>query len=246
MFHCNRSTWAAGASPEVAGTVDIPGVTILSRLTDAWFEPLAARQRVAGASFGASATSYDILLDVAVLHLELLGNQSVLDFQRASRKPSFTRYIGSQATTPRPEKAEKPTLTGPCRSGNGTARWCKRPRRTLPLPQPNSRTGSISTPPSGSSRSVVRWSFSPSSRSTLLSKNWFKLPCTDGPTSRPGRRRSTKPRHTGNRKSAVPCSPPFGWDTAVVRSGAAAISRPPWWAISPPAPISTSTFSGPS
>jgi outer membrane protein TolC len=53
-------------------------------LTDAIFEPLVARQRLAGARFGAQATSYDILLDVALLHLELLGNQSILDLQRLS------------------------------------------------------------------------------------------------------------------------------------------------------------------
>ena len=74
----------AGAGPTIAGTVPIPGVNIFSQLTDAWFEPLAAAQRLAGARFGAQATSYNILLDVATLHIELLGNQSILDLQRLS------------------------------------------------------------------------------------------------------------------------------------------------------------------
>ena len=81
-----------GAVAAVAGTVGIPAVSIMTPLTDAWFEPLAARQRLAGARFGAQATSYDILLDVAVLHLELLGNQSVLDFQRRSESDFFEVY----------------------------------------------------------------------------------------------------------------------------------------------------------
>ena len=82
----------AGANAVVAGTIAIPGVNIFSQLTDAWFEPLAARQRLVGARFGARATSYDILLDVAVLHLELLGNQSILDLQRLSESQFHEVY----------------------------------------------------------------------------------------------------------------------------------------------------------
>ncbi len=74
----------AGASVFVAGTVNIPGVNVSTPLTDAWFEPLAARQRLAGTRFAAQATTLDILLDVAVLHVELLGNQSILEVQRRS------------------------------------------------------------------------------------------------------------------------------------------------------------------
>ncbi|MFI5456157.1 MAG: TolC family protein [Isosphaerales bacterium] len=74
----------AGANAVVAGTPVLPGVNIFAQLTDAWFEPLAARQKLLVARFGALATSNDILLDVAVLHLELLGNQSILEAQRLS------------------------------------------------------------------------------------------------------------------------------------------------------------------
>jgi outer membrane protein TolC len=75
-----------------SGTATLPGVNLFCQLTDAWFEPLAARQRVAGARFGAQATSFDILLDVALLHLELLGNQSILDFQRLSESQFHQVY----------------------------------------------------------------------------------------------------------------------------------------------------------
>jgi outer membrane protein TolC len=75
-----------------SGTATLPGVNIFCQLTDAWFAPLAARQRVAGTRFGAQATSYDILLDVALLHLELLGNQSILDFQRLSESQFHQVY----------------------------------------------------------------------------------------------------------------------------------------------------------
>ena len=75
-----------------SGTAALPGVNLFSQLTDAWFEPLAARQRLAGARFGAQATSYEILLDVAVLHLELLGNQSILEWQRLSESQFHEVY----------------------------------------------------------------------------------------------------------------------------------------------------------
>jgi outer membrane protein TolC len=74
----------AGARTVAAESVSIPGVTIWTPLTDAWFEPLAARQRVFGAQFNAQSTSNEILLDVALLHLQLLGNQSILEAQRRS------------------------------------------------------------------------------------------------------------------------------------------------------------------
>jgi outer membrane protein TolC len=82
----------SGANTNVAGTIGIPGVNIFSQLTDVWFEPLAARQRVAGARFGAQATAYDILLDVARLHIQLLGNQSILNLQRLSESQFHEVY----------------------------------------------------------------------------------------------------------------------------------------------------------
>jgi len=82
----------SGANTAVAGTMGIPGVNIFSQLTDAWFEPLVARQRLEGARFGASATSLDILLDVAQLHIQLLGNQSILSLQRLSESQFHEVY----------------------------------------------------------------------------------------------------------------------------------------------------------
>jgi outer membrane protein TolC len=80
-----------GAGAGVSGTSPpvVPGVNILCALTDAWFEPLAARQRVAVTQAGAQATANDILMDVAVLHLELLGNQAILDAQRLTESQVY-------------------------------------------------------------------------------------------------------------------------------------------------------------
>jgi outer membrane protein TolC len=82
----------SGVNPVGSGVPTIPGVNLFCQLTDAWFEPLVARQRLAGARFGAQATSYDILLDVALLHVELLGNQSILDLQRLSESQFHEVY----------------------------------------------------------------------------------------------------------------------------------------------------------
>jgi outer membrane protein TolC len=70
-------------------TITIPGVNIFTSLADAWFEPLAARQRLLGAQFHVGATVNEILLDVAVLDLELLGNQSILDADRLSESQAY-------------------------------------------------------------------------------------------------------------------------------------------------------------
>jgi outer membrane protein TolC len=82
----------AGARAIAAESVSIPGVSIWTPLADAWFEPLAARQRLIGAQFDAQATANDILLDVALLHLELLGYQSILDLQRRSESEFHEVY----------------------------------------------------------------------------------------------------------------------------------------------------------
>src|SRR5271157_3759661 len=78
--------FGGGAGAIVAGTVAIPMVNIIGTLTEAWFEPLAAHQRVIGSSFTALATANEILLDVALLHLELMANQATLDAQRLTER----------------------------------------------------------------------------------------------------------------------------------------------------------------
>lgn len=74
----------AGARAIAAESVGIPGVNIFSPLTEAIYEPLAARQRVAGARFNAAATAFGVLLEVSRLYLDLLGAESELASWRAS------------------------------------------------------------------------------------------------------------------------------------------------------------------
>jgi outer membrane protein TolC len=85
--------FGGGAGTVAAESVGVPAVNLLGTLTEAWFEPLAARQRVIGSSFLAQATFNDILLDVVLLHLELLANQSVLDAQRLTESQVYQLAI---------------------------------------------------------------------------------------------------------------------------------------------------------
>jgi len=80
--------FGGGAGVVGSNTVQIPAVNIIGTLTEAWFEPLAAHQRVIGTSFTALATANEVLLDVALLHLELLANQATLDAQRLTERQS--------------------------------------------------------------------------------------------------------------------------------------------------------------
>jgi outer membrane protein TolC len=79
----------AGAGAVGSGTPAIPGVSILTPLTDAWFEPLAAHQRVDASRSLARATENDILMDVAVLHLELIRHFTLLETDRLSEFQAF-------------------------------------------------------------------------------------------------------------------------------------------------------------
>lgn len=79
----------AGAGAVGSGTPAIPGVNILAPLTDAWFEPLAAHQRVEASRSLARATENDILMDVAVLYLELIRHDTLLETDRLSEFQAF-------------------------------------------------------------------------------------------------------------------------------------------------------------
>ena len=79
----------AGAYTDIAGTPRIPGVNILTALTDAIFEPLAARQRVMASRFNVGATENDILGKVAVLHLELIRHYTLLETHRLSEIQAY-------------------------------------------------------------------------------------------------------------------------------------------------------------
>ena len=136
-----------GALAFAAGTVEVPAVNILGTLTEAWFEPLAAHQRVIGTSFTALATANEILLDVALLHLELLANQEILDAPAPDRAPEPRpcgdrqrlrgRRVNGEPQTP---IAHRPT--GSCAGPPSSA-----PRRPSRSPRPGWPTGSISIPP---------------------------------------------------------------------------------------------------
>jgi hypothetical protein len=189
----------AGVGPfGSSGTATLPGVNIFCQLTDAWFEPLAARQRVAGARFGAQATSYDILLDVAVLHLALLGNQSILELQRRSEADFYEVYRLTKNYADAGEGRE------------ADAHRALSQRKNWPSPRRNSPTASILTPRFGSSQSAARSFHWHSSRSTRRSEIWYKSRWSDGPTSPHGRPRSIKPRRAGKKKSAAHCFPRSG------------------------------------
>jgi outer membrane protein TolC len=80
FFDVNRSSLYAGtgAAAVGAGTVTIPGVWVSALLAEAWFEPRAARQQVAGRRFDALATRNNILLEVVIRYMNLAGAQASL------------------------------------------------------------------------------------------------------------------------------------------------------------------------
>ncbi len=78
--------FGGGAGAITAGTVEVPMINVIGPLTEAWFEPLVAHQRVISTSFTALATANDVLLDVSLLHLELLGNLGILEAQRLTER----------------------------------------------------------------------------------------------------------------------------------------------------------------
>jgi outer membrane protein TolC len=74
--------FGGGARTLAAETLSFPAVNISSPLADAIFEPLAARQILAGARFDAAATANTVLLDVATLYFELLAADVNLGLRR--------------------------------------------------------------------------------------------------------------------------------------------------------------------
>ena len=61
-------------------------MNLLTPLTDALFEPLAASQRLTGARFRADATANEILLEVAELHIEALAAEAILKAHRETAR----------------------------------------------------------------------------------------------------------------------------------------------------------------
>ena len=76
--------YGLGSRTLAAEALAFPGIRLFSHLGDAIFEPLAAQQRVAARRFEAAATQHNILLDVTVAYLELLGAETRLEFLRES------------------------------------------------------------------------------------------------------------------------------------------------------------------
>ncbi len=97
-----------GAFTVAAETMRIPMVNILTPLTDAWFEPLAARQRVAASRFLVKATENEILMEVAVLHLELIRHSTLLQTHRLSEVQAYqiVQAVGEYAVTGQGRQAD--------------------------------------------------------------------------------------------------------------------------------------------
>lgn len=72
----------AGAGTVGAGSVAVPGVWLFAHLGDAVYEPVVARQRVAGRRSDAQAVQNAVLLDVSTAYLELVGAEARLSILR--------------------------------------------------------------------------------------------------------------------------------------------------------------------
>ena len=91
----------AGAGAYIQSPPLIPGVNILTPLTDAIYQPLVARQRVTASRFNVRATENDILVDVAVLQIELMRHYALLETHRLSEAQAYqvVRAIEQYAIT---------------------------------------------------------------------------------------------------------------------------------------------------
>ncbi len=67
-----------GANTVAAETIKIPGVWLFANLANGWYEPKVARQVVNQRQFEAVATRNDVLLDVAIRYIRLLGAEGRL------------------------------------------------------------------------------------------------------------------------------------------------------------------------
>ncbi|MDG3008365.1 TolC family protein [Paludisphaera mucosa] len=74
--------FGGGSDVFAASTVEVPAVSIFSPLTDAVFEPLAARQQVVRTRFDARATANSILLEVSQQYFELMATEAFLRVRR--------------------------------------------------------------------------------------------------------------------------------------------------------------------
>ncbi len=76
----------AGAIANGTGTVNVPGVRIVSHLGDAVYAPQAAQQQVVGRQFDAIAVRHQTLLEVGTRYLELVTAHARLQSLRRSQE----------------------------------------------------------------------------------------------------------------------------------------------------------------
>ncbi|HTU26785.1 MAG TPA: TolC family protein [Pirellulales bacterium] len=88
ILDVSRQSFYYGGGAQVwgSGTVNIPAVMIYSHLGDAYFEPLAARQRTRMSEFDARATANTQLLDVTTFYLRLVAAEANLQIYQVSRR----------------------------------------------------------------------------------------------------------------------------------------------------------------
>ena len=98
----------AGARTLAAETIGIPGVNVAAALTDAIYQPLAARQNVAGARFNAAATANEVIREVSVRYVELIGARAMLDAWRgsAAEADEIVRIVTDYFATGQGRKAD--------------------------------------------------------------------------------------------------------------------------------------------
>jgi outer membrane protein TolC len=77
--------YGGGAGAVGASTVAFPAVQIYSHLGDAYFEPLAARQRTTASQFDARATANTQLLEVTTFYLRLVAAEAEFEIYTKSR-----------------------------------------------------------------------------------------------------------------------------------------------------------------
>ncbi|APW60422.1 hypothetical protein BSF38_01890 [Paludisphaera borealis] len=104
----NSLYFGGGAGVIAASAPEVPAVSIFSELTDAIFEPLAARQQVEAARFGASATANNILLEVAELYFELLAAEADLGvrYETAEQAAEVARLTRAYAQAQQGREAD--------------------------------------------------------------------------------------------------------------------------------------------
>jgi hypothetical protein len=154
--------FGGGARTVAAESNSIPAVQLITQLSDALFNPLAARQETIARGFDARATNNDILLDATLAYLELLTAEaqwealrlSHSDVQKLVEMPKRARGDWQTPIAWRPKASWSSPICKPPKDG-----W-----RLLPPPWPDC---SNSIQPCGCERRVQ--SCKPSTWSTYSS-----------------------------------------------------------------------------